>query len=255
MSSAGRAARGRAYLPVLVVLLVVLAVALVGLSPFALAGFTQSPQDWEQLSLVGQTYGAASALLAGLALLGIAATLALQLREVRNAREVALRESNNELLRMAMDNPEYWECWGPERAEEQTKADRQHMYTNMIFNQWEIAYEAGAIGDAMLRAAARETLSGRVGRRYWRKVRDKRLATSETRRARRFHHIIDEEFHALPEPEPASESGPGAPGPAEPDQARPSEPRPVRWLLLGGAAGAAVAGATAWAWTVLRRSS
>lgn len=124
--------RGRSYLPVLVVLLIVLAVAVVGVSPLALSWFTELPQNWEQLSLVGQTYGAASAVLAGLALLGIAATLALQIREMRNTREVALRQSNSELLRMAMENPEYLECWGTNFPPDAGRADRQRMYTNMI---------------------------------------------------------------------------------------------------------------------------
>ncbi|QVQ53163.1 hypothetical protein J4H86_05080 [Spiractinospora alimapuensis] len=222
----------------MVTLLVVLAVALVGLSPFTLVWFTGQAQDWEQLSLVGQTYGAASALLAGLALLGIAATLVLQLREVRNSREIALRESNSELLRMAMDDPAYRACWGTNFPADASTADRQRMYTNMIFSQWESAFESGAMGEAVIRAVARKVLAGRIGWEYWRDVREIRLSTSETRRARRFHRIIDDEFHALPEPR-SERTAP----------VKTSPRAQSHWTTLAAlGTSAAVSAATAWLW-------
>ncbi|MDS1270756.1 DUF6082 family protein [Lipingzhangella sp. LS1_29] len=223
---------GWSYFPVLVVLLTVLVVAVVGVSPFGLSWFTELPQDWQELSLVGQTYGAASAVLAGLALLGIVATLVLQVREMRNTREVALRQSNSELLRMAMDHPEYLECWGTNFPADAGRADRQRMYTNLIVSQWEMAYESGAMGDAMLRAVARKVLAGPIGWEYWRDVRDIRLDTAETRRAKRFHRLLDKEFHQLPDPREH---------PAQRRDAPVAPKRTGRWILTGGALGAGLA--------------
>lgn len=98
-----------------------------------------------------------------------------------------------------------------------------------------MAYESGAIGDDMLRAMAGKVLAGRVGWEFWREVRDIRLSTAASGRARRFHRLIDEEFQSLPEPHSiaTSEREP-APG-----------PRTVHWMLLGGVIGAALASAAA----------
>lgn len=182
-------------------LIVIMAIGLIALTPLALDGFRGASQYWERLSFIGQTYGAASALLAGLALIGIVATLVVQARETRNARERALRDSNSELLRMAMENPEYRECWGENFPEGDGTAQRQAMYMNMILSQWEMAYDSRAIEDELLRAMARKVFSGEVGWRFWQQARRIRISTAATRRARRFHRILDEEFHRIPEPE------------------------------------------------------
>jgi hypothetical protein len=82
--------------------------ALVILSPFALALLAnEDGVDWNSLSTVGQTYGAVSAVIAVLALGGVAASLVVQNREAKANREQALRVLHTDLLRMAMDNPEY----------------------------------------------------------------------------------------------------------------------------------------------------
>ncbi|MBB4933187.1 hypothetical protein F4561_004007 [Lipingzhangella halophila] len=222
----GDRASSRVFLPTVAVLLVVAVVGLVGLSPLALGAVRGIDDDWESLSFIGQTYGAASALLAGLALAGVVATLVLQARETRMSRELALRDSNSELLRIAMESPEYAECWGANLPLPEGKAQRQSMYTNMILSQWEMAYESRAIGDAHLRALARNLFVGRVGWNFWNRVRSIRLSTAETRRSRRFHRIVDDEFQQATEPPP------------EESEDEPQRRRPRRWLPVVGALGA-----------------
>ncbi|WP_131101350.1 DUF6082 family protein [Streptomonospora litoralis] len=191
------------------VLVVVAVVGLVGLSPLALGLVRGISGDWEGLSVVGQTYGAASALLAGLALVGVVATLVVQARETRMARELALRDSNSELLRMAMENEEYAECWGANMSATGSKAQRQSMYTNMIVSQWEMAFDSRAVNDEHVRTLARNLFVGPVGWEYWNRVREVRLHTAGTRRSRRFHRILDEEFQRAPEPPAAPAAGSG----------------------------------------------
>ncbi|MDA0565539.1 DUF6082 family protein [Streptomonospora sp. S1-112] len=207
----------------------------VALSPLALGSVSGISDDWENLSFIGQTYGAASALLAGLALAGVVATLVLQARETRIARELALRDSNSELLRMAMENPEYARCWGTNLSPG-GREQRQHMYTNMIVSQWEMAFESGAIGEQHVRHAARGLFAGRIGWEFWGRVREVRLRTAETRRSRRFHRMLDEEFQRSPEP------------PLESDTHVAPSRRPTRAALAAAAAfvvGAASAGVVA----------
>jgi hypothetical protein len=59
---------------VILLLIVVLSVGLIGASPLALDAFRGSTSHWNRLSAFGQTYGAASAILSVLAVLGVADT-------------------------------------------------------------------------------------------------------------------------------------------------------------------------------------
>jgi hypothetical protein len=175
---------------------------LIGASPLALRAFGGSTPRWERLSFIGQTYGAASALLAVFALIGIVATLALQARETKIAREEARRSAIGELLKMAMDDPDLDEAWGPVPEGEERKARRQLMYINMIISEWQMSFETKALGEVRLRAISREMFSARPGRTFWQQARAIRLATSDNKRARRFHKILDEEYQRAPAPPP-----------------------------------------------------
>lgn len=203
-------------------LLVIVVISLVGASPWGLHAFGGSTTRWERLSFIGQTYGAASALLATLALLGIAATLIFQARDTKVAREEARRIAIAELLKMAMDDPDLDEAWGPVPESESRTARRQLMYINMIISEWQMSFETKALPEARLRAISREMFSGRPGRAFWQEARDVRLRTSVTRRARRFHEILDEEHERAPEP-------------VSPERSR---SRRGRVLLVGTVAGA-----------------
>lgn len=175
-------------------------VGLISASPWALSAFDGPTPRWERLSFIGQTYGAASALLAVLALLGIVATLGLQAHDTKIAREEARRSAIADLLKMAMDDPDLHEAWGPVPEGLTRKAQRQILYINVIVSAWQMSFATGALPEKRLRAVAREMFSGQAGRIYWRQFRELRLTTSEDRRTRRFHNILDEEYHRAPEP-------------------------------------------------------
>ncbi|MFC6882135.1 MULTISPECIES: DUF6082 family protein [Actinomadura] len=199
------------------VLATIAVVALIGASPLALRAFTGPTSRWERPSFIGQTYGAASALLAVLALIGITATLALQARETRIAREEARRSAIADLLKMAMDDPDLDAAWGPVPPDEDRTARRQFVYINMILSEWQMSFETKALGETRLRAISREMFSGHPGRAFWREAREVRIKTSENRRAQRFHEILDEEYRRAPEPSPSGSLGAsGAPGPFSP---------------------------------------
>jgi ABC-type sulfate transport system permease subunit len=103
-SPALRRAVGRGFITVLLIIAIVGAFGGVALSP-AVIGHVSNTSDaqWQRLSNIGQTYGAASAMLSVLALIGVAISLILQSRETRAAREQARRALHFELLKMAMD--------------------------------------------------------------------------------------------------------------------------------------------------------
>jgi hypothetical protein len=225
-----RSAR-RTGLTILLVLIAVVAAALVGLTPVALTVFRGDKTNWERLSYIGQTYGAASALLSALALVGIAVTLVLQARDTKVSREQGQRILHVDLLKMAMENPLYRRCWGPIGYAEDAETELQHIYVNLIFSEWQTSFEIKTMDERLLRAVARSLFRGEVGRRFWRNARETRIATSSTRRERRFHQILDEEYRI------AEAQGPPIPHREDRPSAGRSSSR-YRLPLLGAVLGA-----------------
>ena len=204
----GAPGSSRISLIVILLLIVVLSVGLIGASPLALDVFDGSTSHWNRLSAIGQTYGAASAVLSVLAVLGVAVTLVLQARDSRALRLQAIRESHIRLMEMAMNDPELNKVWGPSGLSDPFVQQRQNMYANMILSQWEMSYATRTLTDDHLKLLAAEFLSGTIGREFWALARQARLDTSEGKLNRRFHEIIDDEYRrllmtpAIPPPEP-----------------------------------------------------
>jgi hypothetical protein len=129
----------------------------VAVSPFALDLFGGSANSWARRGDIGQTYGAAAALLSVLALGGVAASLVLQARESKANREHASRLIHTDLLKMAMEDPAYLECWGSYSSATDPVARRQAMYVNLILSYWESRWE---LGQAPLNLAGRAGSTG-----------------------------------------------------------------------------------------------
>lgn len=166
--------------------------------------------DWQRLADVAGTYAAVSAVLALLALLGVAVSLVLQARELRSARIQAQRAGHSELMRLALEDPLYLQVLGPSRFPDDAQR-RQNLFANLLVSHWQMSYELGEMTDVRLRVVAAPFFQGEAGRRFWRLARDARLRTSGGRRSRRFHEILDEEYRsaARDDPDPPHEP-PGA---------------------------------------------
>lgn len=226
----GRGIRARRVLLASVLMLfIATTIGIVTASPLALGGLGGMASDWNRLSLIGQTYGAASALLSVLALIGIAISLILQARENKANREQALRASHSDLMQKAMDDPLYARVWGALMAPGDFDSQREHMYVNLIISHWEMEYGLGAITEEHLRAIVHAVFSEEAGRRYWRSARSVRMISSMGRKEERFHQILDEEFAK------AGETGKPTPqaGPAE---SRKMSKLPPQRLLVAVAA-------------------
>lgn len=200
---AGHTARRVGLLLVLVV--VVLAViSLVLLSPAALAALNPNGSvDWQRLAHISQTYAAASAILALLALGGVAVSLVFQAREMRANRVHATRLVHMDLLKMAMDDPLYMRSLGPSRFSNDDLR-RQSLYVNPLIGYWRMAYEMGEASELHLRAVAADFFAGEDGQRFWRTWGHERIRTSTEKRTRRFHEILDEEYQKATAPPPES---------------------------------------------------
>ena len=246
----GAATAARAALFLIILLFVLVSVGLVAVSPWALSivNDNSSTIDWDRLSQIGQTYGAVSAMIAAVALLGVAASLVIQSREAKAAHKSAQRAHHADLLRMAMDDPLYMECWGP-YVTGTFDAERQFSYVNLIVTQWHSEYEIGELSDALLRATAASVLASIPGRRYWEAVSSFWLDNYSGRRAKRFYLILDEVYREALKRPPSSPPAPvidwfpGSPG----------DSRFSRWeWIIPAACGAAV---TAVLYAICRRWS
>ena len=181
-----------------IVVVTVLLIALIAFSPLALneLGFF-SGRDWSRLSNIGQTYGGASALLTGFALIGVAASLVFQARAIQASSEQSSREHHVHLVEMAMNDPIYQQCWGYDSEAHVSHDDfRQRAYLNLIVSYWERDYLMGAVGEDALRHGLGHLFRGDAARRWWADVGSHRAEIVRVHRARRFVRIVNDEYEA-----------------------------------------------------------
>lgn len=209
----------RAAFVVALVVAVVAVLALVAVSPLALRELSAlQGTDWAKLSDIGQTYGAASALLTGLALIGVVGSMVFQVRAIRVSREQSSREHHAHLVEMALADPVYQRCWGGDPAAHASRDRyRQQVYLNLIVSKWENDYVLGGFRDHALRGTLEYFFRGEAGRQFWAESRIIRPQLSESRRAVRFCQIVEEEYQK------AIASGPHVVDSEEPSSVLPSD--------------------------------
>ncbi|MEV0805338.1 DUF6082 family protein [Micromonospora sp. NPDC050200] len=228
----------RSATPTALLLAVLLVLVAVLFSPVGLLWIGQQPgYDWPLLGNVGQTYGAASAILAALALIGVVTSLTLQAREAKAAREQALRALHTDLMKMAIDDPRLLECWGP--IEESTDLDwfRKHVYTNLIVSHWQLMWEVDVLTEPHLEVLADQFFQGAAGRRFWAEARGPRMKAEISRRARRFTAVVDRSYRSAVAAGPAADTLRQPISAATPAAAGPTDGRGVLFaagVLLGG---------------------
>ncbi|MDG4808088.1 DUF6082 family protein [Micromonospora sp. WMMD1120] len=185
----------RSGTPTILLIAVLAMLAAVLFSPAVLLWVGRRPgYDWALLGNVGETYGAASAILAALALVGVVSSLVLQARETKAAREQALRALHTDLLKMGIDDPALLECWGPIEDAADTDWFRKHVYANLIVTHWQLMWEVDVLSAPHLEVLADQFFRGQVGRRFWTEARGPRSAAETSRRARRFTAIVDSRY-------------------------------------------------------------
>jgi Family of unknown function (DUF6082) len=162
-------------------------------SPFyleLLAGFKRA--DWTEIGNIGQAYGAASAILSALALLGIAVSVRLQVREHFANRHQIVRTQHFRLLELALENPErYMPAIGFDWRKRTIDEMCQYLYTTMIVNYHHTGYSLGVTPEEALRGEVfPDIFATESGRKWW------TAAAQDWRSARpgKFVTILDEEY-------------------------------------------------------------
>lgn len=184
---------------VIAFLLIVVVAAVLGLilvSPLSLKwlGSLQSI-NWVRFSYIGQTYGAASALLTGVALLGVAGSMVFQVQATRVSREQTAREQHVHLIEMALADPAYRRCWGGDpRPYDTDRGYRQHGYTNLVFSSLENDYLLGRSRLDALHKTFSALFDGEADREFWVRARTSHLDMRRDRRNRRFWRLVESEY-------------------------------------------------------------
>ena len=175
------------------------ALGLVLLSPLLLRQLgTLRGVDWTRLSNIGQTYGAASAILSALALGAVAVSLLVQARQTKVQQIQAVLGYHLELMRMTLDDPPvYLPCWGWNLDMPEVTRKRQQIFTIMMMNHEVMGYMVGVTSELSLRGVfLADLFQGEVGRQYWKHARDVwTLELRESRRGRRFVQIVENEYN------------------------------------------------------------
>jgi hypothetical protein len=179
-----------------IVVLVVSGIFLILISPMGLPLIsTEKGINWARLSSIGQTYGAISAVISGVALAGIAVSLFFQARELDLTREQISRNYHFDLIRFSLENPAFISSWGYVPAEGASLDDVRRMgYTNMIVSFWSTSYITRSLGESELRLNFAHMFKGEVGRNYWERSRDEWREPAEDRRRKKFFNIADAEY-------------------------------------------------------------
>jgi|HubBroStandDraft_6_1064221.scaffolds.fasta_scaffold21465_3 hypothetical protein len=222
-------------------------IGLILLSPFALAELAHFRTDWSRLSNIGQTYGAASAIVSSLALGGVVISLLYQARDSRNALEQATRTLQFELIRMELQDSSLMTAMGAPwdlPIPSDSTFLREYLYVQMWVSFWGGNYAAGELSEATVRHfAAHELFRSQAGRSYWTAVGKLQLSHSKGR-LNKFFHLLEDEYKkavasGVPVVNTVKKTGP----PTRPQATPAINPRPLRRLCM--VAGAAALGALA----------
>jgi hypothetical protein len=151
--------------------------------------------DWTRLSNVGQTYGAASAILSAVALIGISLSLVVQTRQAKAERIRIVRERHMELLRIMLDDPDlYTPVTG---AQASPGVDiRQQLFATMWMNYSRMGFQMGVLSEKGLREETlRDVFRGEPMRTWWTNARQYWMRYPDhSRPDRQFARITDEEY-------------------------------------------------------------
>jgi hypothetical protein len=185
--------------------LFVMAAISISLGLVALLSRFGSTEKWQHWALIGETFGALSAMLSGLALVALVITFTLQFRELKTQRtelsqqrealsrtaEANLRMLHMELTKLALNDEVLADVW-PAYSELSRDRRRQFLYINLILQQVMLEARITHVADAQVEANLRHLLQGPIIREYWAATRAARMSLLVKGSAEhRFSELVD----------------------------------------------------------------
>ncbi|MET9726184.1 DUF6082 family protein [Streptomyces zaomyceticus] len=175
-------------------------------TPFVLAALAPASTDWGRLSDISQTYGAVSVVLSAAALAGVALSLLYQVRQSRTSNEQAVRDSQLQLVMLALSDPDLLQAWSPPVAPVTLKRHRQHLMTSLALGELLQRFRIGHLSAEKLAVKLESHFRGEIAREQW--ERDglgwRRTMEAGDRRDRVFVRLVDESYRAAVAAGPAS---------------------------------------------------
>lgn len=169
--------------------LVAVVTLLGGVGVAALLARQVAAADWSRWSDVGQTFGALSSIISGLALVAVVVTARAQFQEMRqNRRELEyqrqLLASNHaelqraaqanhrmlhlEILRMSINDADLARVWPSFSPDLPAELNRQYLYANLIYQFNWTSLQLGDYSDDEIVANLRYLFASPLMRDYWR---------------------------------------------------------------------------------------
>ncbi|WP_432050490.1 DUF6082 family protein [Verrucosispora sp. NA02020] len=124
-------------------LMVTLAVGLIGLSLLAMTWLVDLPVQWSHLSDMGQAYGGTSAVLSGLALASVSASLLMQSSLNRISQLHSIRQRQFDIVKLALDNPRYLYVDGSAAISD--PGNHLKVYANLFVSHWAMVWDLAAL--------------------------------------------------------------------------------------------------------------
>jgi Family of unknown function (DUF6082) len=175
--------------------LLLLAGLLVALTVGSIVGVAWIPRltnyNWVVLGNVGQAFGFIAAIVSALALIALAWSVNLQVRESRAQRLEAHRQTHMQLVGMALNDSSLHLAW-PFR-EATISSERRHAYLNLLFSWWQYIYSSGLSSDEDTRDVIKDILRGQPARDYVLTSRPFR-SRSPSPREQLFLKIVDDVY-------------------------------------------------------------
>lgn len=120
---------------------------------------------WQDLSDASQIY---TSTFAGLALIGVAASLIHQAKQSRVAAHELARANQRELFTLTLEDPTLAACYGPEAEQLTELRFKQIGFTNLLLAAMYSAYMLDLYSDADLALELEHHFCGEVARHHWR---------------------------------------------------------------------------------------
>lgn len=171
----------------------VASVAGVMLVPALLARVSTPDTDYSRISDIGQSYGAASAVISAMALGVVLVGLTMQHRQFTRGRLRSLSDAADELVQLAMDNPVYRQCWGS-RVSPDGIDEALFYYCNRLIRHWKTAWELGDLSETQARGYLASFFDSEISRLFWQMHGNWHMQVRARNRRERFLALINEEY-------------------------------------------------------------
>jgi Family of unknown function (DUF6082) len=169
-------------------------VAAILLSPYLLSVIASGEGNWTTIGNVGQAYGGVSAVLSGLALIGVAGSLGLQRRQIAADRGYRDRERHFELIRIAMAEPDLLGVVEPRIAGDPEA--RRLAYVNLWISFWENSWINGGLTELGLRRMVAAMFEDETTAQWWLRVGSNWGTLEHSKRSRMFVGVVNSEARA-----------------------------------------------------------